>query len=222
MGTKLNLVNQRFGRLLVLEDAGHNASNRTIWKCQCDCGNIYYPTTSALRSGECKSCGCYHKELLGNHRRKHGCSGTLLYKRWKNIRRKCNNPTDHEYNYYGGRGIKVCPEWDNLENGFENFKTWAESNGYAKGLTIDRINNNGDYEPSNCRWTNMKTQGRNRRITRKVEYNGNLITIKELSELYNIDYYLLYDRIIKYNITVEDAIQNLLVNGRPSEISNKA
>lgn len=206
MSTKIDLTNQRFGRLVALEDAGHNSSNKTVWKCLCDCGNIHYATTSDLRRGDSTSCGCFHKEQLGNRRRKHGYSNTKLYKTWKNIRARCNNPNEPNYPRYGGRGIKVCDEW----NDFINFKAWSESNNYNPSLSIDRINNDGNYEPSNCRWVDKTTQIRNRSITRKVEFNGEKITIKELSEKYNVNYFLLYDRIIKYKWSVNDSIQDLL------------
>ena len=206
MGAKLNLLNQRFGRLLVIEEAGRTKSNKVIWKCQCDCGNIHYSTTTDLRHGDCTSCGCYHKEKLGNIRRKHGRTGTRLYKVWIAMKGRCYNPNNLQYSRYGGRGIKVCDEWQD----FEKFETWSNNNGYTSSLSIDRINNDGDYEPSNCRWTDSVTQVRNRSITRKVKYNGEDVTIKELSERYNVNYYNLYDRIVRNKLSIEDAVQDLL------------
>lgn len=206
MSNIADLTNQRYGRLVVLEYAGRTNSNKPLWKCQCDCGNIHITTFASLRSGECISCGCYQKETIGKLRRTHGCSNTRLYKIWKSIRQRCYNTNDAQYFRYGGRGIKLCDEWQD----FVNFKTWSENNGYSSLLTIDRINNDGNYEPSNCRWADMKTQTRNRRNTCKVEYNGNLITVKELSEQYNVNYYKLYDRIIRNKMPVLDALNNLL------------
>lgn len=203
---KLNLIGQRFGRLVVLEEAGYNSSKKIRWKCTCDCGNIHYATTTDLRRGDTKSCGCLKKEITSKRRRKHGGSGTQLYNVWKKIRERCYNPNDVNYHRYGGRGIKLCDEWED----FSNFKTWSDSNGYTSTLTIDRINNDGNYEPSNCRWVDMTTQVRNRSITRKVVYKGENVTIKELSDRYNVNYYLLYDRIVRYKKTVDESLQDLI------------
>lgn len=210
MGKKLNLIGQKFGMLTVIQEAGYNSSKRIRWLCRCDCGKYHYSTTLDLRNGDCVSCGCQKSERIGNYQRKHGDSGTKIYRIWKHFRGRCNNPNDSAYGRYGGRGIKVCKEWDNLNDGFANFKNWAYSNGYDPNLTLDRIDNDGNYEPSNCRWANRTTQARNRSITRKVDFNGNTITIKELSEQYNVNYYLLYDRIVKYKMPIMDAIQDLL------------
>lgn len=112
----------------------------------------------------------YNKfETRNPHFLKHGMSGTKVYKTWHNMRSRCNNPKATKYEIYGGRGIKVCDEW---ENSFHSFYDWCLANGYEEGLTIDRINGDGNYEPSNCRWVDYKVQNNNLSTSVKIYYNG--------------------------------------------------
>lgn len=210
MGKYMDLTGQRYGKLVVLEYAGRNVTGRPLWKCKCDCGNIHYSSTIDLRHGDTISCGCHKAKMVSEINKKHGCSKDVLYKRWKEMRGRCNNPHNAIYYRYGGRGIKVCKEWDDLDNGFEQFKKWAEENGYSPELSIDRIDNNGNYEPSNCRWTDNTTQIRNRSITRKTIFRGEELTIRELADRYHVSYYCLYDRIMKEHKNSELAIYELL------------
>ena len=118
---------------------------------------------------------------IENHKsRSSGLTKTRLYRIWKGIRNRCYNKQSIHYDKYGGAGVRVCREWDE-EEGFYNFLVWSLNNGYADNLTIDRINVYGNYEPSNCRWADMKTQGRNRTISRIYSYQGNVLTLSELS-----------------------------------------
>lgn len=109
-----------------------------------------------------------------------------LYRIWCNMRFRCNKEYNTHYDLYGGRGIKVCQEWDNLNDGFQNFEKWAKQSGYSDDLTIDRINNDGNYEPDNCRWVNMVVQSRNKRNSRIVTFNGETLHIKDMAEKHNI------------------------------------
>lgn len=149
----------RVGRLRVLEQAVFGAG-RTAWKCKCDCGNFTVVRAVHLTRKEVhlrtKSCGCLRHE---GSRRTHGDAGTPLYARWNAMKQRCHNPENRSYPSYGGRGIKVCRSWHR----WESFKAWALANGYAPHLSLDRIDNEGDYKPSNCRWTTHKKQARNRR-----------------------------------------------------------
>ncbi|MBU5486473.1 hypothetical protein KQI86_19415 [Clostridium sp. MSJ-11] len=191
MANFLDLTGKTFGRLKVLGISRQIQSgkrNRYYWNCICKCGNKIETRTDCLTSGNTKSCGCLLSEqalknVVINH--KHKMSGTRLYKTWQNMKKRCINPKDKSYVNYGGRGIKVCDEWS---NSFEHFMKWALSNGYSNNLTIDRIDVSGNYEPSNCRWSNDTEQARNRRSNVLVNYKGKEITLIELSEITGIEY----------------------------------
>ena len=129
--------------------------------------------------------------MQGNY--KHGLRHTVIYDTWRHIRRRCNYPNDKAYKNYGGRGITVCAEW---QNDPVAFYTWAISNGWQKGLSLDRIDNDKGYSPDNCRWTDRKTQSNNRRCTPHITYNGETHTIKEWSEITGIKYHTLFVRIV--------------------------
>lgn len=131
----------------------------------------------------------------------HKMSYTRLYKTWMGMRCRCSYTNDKAYNAYGGKGIKVCDEWQK----FESFRQWALANGYADNLTIDRIDNNGNYEPNNCRWVDRKTQANNRTSNRIITYNNESHTLSEWAEILGIKYETLSARLNKYKWSVEQA-----------------
>lgn len=181
---KSDLTGMKFERLTVLGDGGKDKFNNRLWKCRCDCGEITFATRTALKSGHKRSCGCLMRERVGNMRRIDGRSSDNLYHLYYNIRNRCTNPNDPNYKYYGGRGIALCKEWRD----WESFKDWATLKGYEKGLTLDRIDVNGNYEPSNCRWITQAEQMRNTRKTRFLTYKGETKPLIEWCEILGISF----------------------------------
>lgn len=156
-------IGKRYGRLTVVGFTKRPRRNEIFWRCKCDCGAETVVMPCLMKNGHTQSCGCYMREKNGEREYKHGFSGTRLYNIWVLMKQRCNNPKATHYERYGGRGISVCPEWEV----FENFGEWALANGYDDSLTIDRINNDSIYEPSNCRWVTMKEQSLNRSTNKK-------------------------------------------------------
>lgn len=175
---KLNVeIGQRFGSLVVLKEL--KTSNRNI-KCKCDCGKIIKPRISKLHKGQ-KSCGCM---TVHKGPRTHGMAGTPLFKVWCDIRQRCNNPNIKAYKHYGARGITVCKRWDKFENFLADMGP-----SYRKGLSIDRIDNDGNYGPKNCRWATASQQGRNRRAAGEIKEVGITLTAsgKYLARVWILD-----------------------------------
>lgn len=161
-------VGQRFSRLTAIAPAGHTDDKRPkpCWRFRCDCGNELVARSESVKAGNTISCGCakmLHAREMGRRNRKHGFEGTRLYRIWGAMMRRCYYPQNSRFEYYGGRGIAVTDDWHKLET----FVQWAEANGYADSLTIDRIDPNGNYAPSNCRWITIEDQQSNRRPPRK-------------------------------------------------------
>jgi hypothetical protein len=159
----LDLRGQKFSRLLVLSEWGVKGKDK-YWRCMCDCGKEVIASSNNLRQGRVRSCGCLQKDLISQRdierNTKHNLWGTKLYGVWSAMKSRCLNPNNKNYKYYGARGITVCQEW---KESFKCFYDWAMANRYQEGLTIDRKNNDGNYDPENCQWVSMKIQGNNRR-----------------------------------------------------------
>lgn len=144
-----------------------------------------------MRNGHTKSCGCYHIDKIT----KHGLRYTKLYNVHKAMIDRCYKMNHDSYVNYGGRGIAVCDEWLDSINGTSDFTKWAKENGYETGLTLDRIDNDGNYEPNNCRWVDYKVQNNNTRATVKIEINESIKTLTEWSEISGVNKNTIRDRI---------------------------
>lgn len=177
----LVLTGQRFGRMVVVKCVGKIESGNYLWECRCDCGNVTKVRGGSLTSGNTKSCGCLGRDHRADSVRKHGMANpkTPEYQSWINMRQRVSNPNHARYDAYGGRGIKVCERW----NSFSAFLADMGPRPTPRH-SIDRIDNDGDYCPNNCRWATAFTQNNNRRGLRLITVNGNTKTAREWEDYY--------------------------------------
>jgi hypothetical protein len=180
----INLKGQKFNRLLVVDIHDKNKSGTYRYACKCDCGKDTIVESSKLRNGWTKSCGCLQKETVSKRALKHSLCNHKLYYVLACMKDRCSNPNNARYKNYGNRGISVCEEW---KNDFKCFYDWAMVNGYKEGLHIDRINNNGNYEPSNCRFISFKENMNNTTRNVWIEINGVKKTAAQWGEEANIN-----------------------------------
>lgn len=188
MGKKVEMIGRRFGRLIVLDEDKRDPHGIIYYKCQCDCGTEKIIKGTSLRAGVTVSCGCYNKEVITKENPNYKMR---LYYVYQSIKDRCNNPNNKAFHNYGGRGIKVADEW----NSFDNFKEWAYSHGYKTGLWIERIDNNKDYSPENCRWATVKEQQNNKRVCRFITINGITQTVTQWAEVTGIKRATIYRRL---------------------------
>lgn len=182
-----NVVGKRFNYLTVV-GIGHrvyrkNGNSVIYYRCKCDCGNYTDVSIGDLKKGRIKACGCKRDEYFEKVATMGGESRTTLGSRWRSMKDRCYNPKNVAYKDYGGRGITVCDEW---KNDFLSFKKWALSNGFSEDLTIDRIDVNGNYEPSNCRWVTFAVQSRNKRNNHYVFYKGKKMILTDAANTIGI------------------------------------
>lgn len=197
-----NLIGKQFGELTVL-GISHYKNYAAYMICKCSCGNetiVYYPN---LIRGLTSSCGCLKKKftkdsLYPNY--------TVLWNVWYAMKRRCYCKNESEFHNYGSRGITVCDEW---KDNFQAFYEWAMNNGYKEGLTIDRIDNDGNYCPENCRLATAKQQALNKRNNRHVNFNGRIVTVKEAADILNLDYMKLYNVLYKNGFNFDNALERL-------------
>lgn len=199
-----NLQGSRFGRLIVNSFHHVDKSGHTYWLCICSCGKQKIVRGSHLKTETIKSCGCLAQELrctVGRRQsgqkyrvKTHGQTNTRLYGIWRSMRYRCRNKNARNYSSYGGRGIKVCREWD---SSFTAFYEWSIANGYEDQMSIDRIDNDKGYRPDNCRWTTRKVQQNNRSVNHNIEFQGTTRTIREWEDILGFPKNLLSKRIIR-------------------------
>ena len=198
-----DLTGMRFGRYTVIRRVENDKHANAVWLCRCDCGNEKAVVGSALRKGAVVSCGCYHKEDVSKRFTKHGMAKTRIRNIWNHVKQRCTNPNDRAFPYYGGRGITVCEEW---KNDFVSFYNWAMQNGYTDELTLDRIDTNGNYCPSNCRWVTRKEQQNNTRYVHNYTINGKTKSIAEWCRIYNAPYERVRRRVVDEGWNIVDAM----------------
>ena len=179
----------KHGRLTLISEGIRSLSGKKTWVCLCSCGNTKTILQCSIRSGRTKSCGCLRKETCSKNHTTHGKSDSSTYTVRLNMINRCTKPSDKRYSDYGGRGIKVCDRW--LES-FENF--YEDMGDRPEGMTLDRIDNDGDYSPENCRWATCEEQVCNRRNNILVEYQGDITSFPELCRRFGLDYKKAYQR----------------------------
>jgi len=209
----IDLTGQKFGRLTVIEKAEKTKHGATKWRCKCECGNETFVISDELRKGATQSCGCYKKEIskilakehIAGKNKTHGKTGTLIYKEWSEMKRRCFNSHDTSFQYYGARGITVCEKW---KNDFEAFYEDVSKlpNFGKEGYSLNRIDNNGNYEPDNVGWANDITQANNRRTTILINYNNKKYPLSELARMYRVSSKKLYKRYIVLHWDIEKAL----------------
>ena len=196
-----NHLGQKYGRLLVIEQALSGAGGNSRWLCQCECGKTAIAYGQDLKRGKVVSCGCWNQEK----RTTHGQSRTHIHAVWRMMRDRCNNPNNPAFRHYGGRGIKVCERW----NDFVNFS--ADMGDRPKGYQIERIDNDGDYTPGNCKWATITEQRNNMRSNHILEFNGESHTIAEWSKITGFNWYTIRAR-LKYGWSIERALTQPLMH----------
>lgn len=206
MAKKRELAGQEFGRLLVLYDTSERKDRKIVWHCRCDCGNEVDVIGRSLTAGHTKSCGCLQRQRAAEANTTHGMNRQgerhSIYGVWATMLQRCENPNVSAYRNYGGRGITVCNEWHDPQV----FIEWALSNGWQKGLSIDRIDNDAGYSPDNCRWVTRKVQARNMRSNHLITFNGKTQTMVEWADELDISYGALESRINKLHWPIEHAL----------------
>ena len=208
---QLNLTGERFGKLVAIKTIGKNKNGAYLWQCKCDCGNEIIANVGNLKNGHTKSCGCLRVDRCKTNFTKHGLEHTRLYGIWSDMRLRCYDEKNIAYHRYGGRGITICDEW---KNDVKAFYDWATANGYKDSLTIDRIDNDGNYCPENCRWATVKEQASNRRSNILVTHNGKTQTMKKWANEVGTPYKVVWARMQKLGWSAERALTEPVKKGK--------
>lgn len=202
----IDLTGMKFNRLTAISYIGQGSCGAK-WLFKCDCGREVVTNAYPVKHGQTKSCGCWNEENKHNRYRIHGLTGTRIQVTWSHMKQRCYNPNCREYEHYGGRGISVCEEW---KNSVAEFAKWAYANGYKENLTLDRIDNDGNYEPNNCRWVSMEVQENNKRNNHYYDINDGRYTLSQISKMYDISRNSLYYWINEKGMVPQDAVDMLV------------
>lgn len=202
-----NIIGKKFGKITIIDIDSYNPIK---CKCKCECGNIKIIGLKDLRSGRTVSCGCFARKKNSEIHTIHGKSHSRLFSIWVNMISRCENKNIDTYNYYGKRGISVCCEW---RNDFTKFYEWAVNHGYKDNLTLDRIDNDKNYSPDNCRWATMKEQSNNTRRNRMITYNGETKTLQQWAEKIGLEESTLRSRLNR-GWSVDKAIETPKLRNR--------
>lgn len=197
---KVDLIGQRFERLVVIAEAGRTPTKQTRWLCRCDCGGETTTGTTKLRSGHSRSCGCLKREVTAERARKNGLSSGgrhPLMDVYSNMVARCHNEDDHAFPRYGARGVRVCERWRFGEAGQTGFALFVDDMGPrpSSRYTLERVDNDGSYHPGNCIWAARKRQARNRRSNHLVECDGEMVALSEYCERKGLRFTLINQRI---------------------------
>lgn len=207
---------EKIGRLTIIRRADDRfdsrGKSRIYWLCECECGTIKEVRGDSLNGNHTVSCGCFHKDQVSKahietraSQNTYGESRERIHNIWYLMKYRCEDPTSPAYHNYGGRGIKLCEEWADEVQGYFRFKEWALNNGYDETLTIDRIDNNGNYSPENCRWADDYIQRNNRRNNIQIEYGGRVQTLSQWARELGVPMKNLHNRIRVLGWDVERA-----------------
>lgn len=210
-----DLIGKKFNKLTIIERCGSDNSYHKLYKCKCDCGNYAVLRGTNIIRGVTKTCGCLIIETNTKRLTRHGKYGTRIYRIWNGIMTRCSHSAK-SHPRYSGRGIDVCDEW---RSDFVNFYNWAMKNGYNKELSIDRIDNNGNYEPTNCKWSTNKEQARNNSRNVMIKYKGMTKCINEWAEYFGIT-----ENSIRYRLRKKwsmDKIESTKMAGSNRKINNE-
>lgn len=204
-------IGKRFGRLTIVDFTHAEPPYRGWWwVCQCDCGNTRTLIPGDVKQGKTRSCGCLHDEVCTEKATKFKYSvinHKRLYSIYNGIKKRCCKESEPRYKDYGARGIRMCDEWLNPINGFDNFVEWSLANNYDDEMTIDRIDVDGNYEPMNCRWIPLTEQALNKRDTLWVTYKGEHIPLMVLCDRLGVNYDTVHNRVYSLNWSIERAVE---------------
>lgn len=205
MKKRIDRIGEVIGRLTIIDIApdrfDKRGKPRQYWVCRCECGAVKEIRNDGLNGKRTMSCGCLQRDRASQINRgrtdgfKYGDSRERIHNIWYLIKFRCEDPASPSFHNYGGRGIRMCEEWSDGITGYFKFKEWSLNNGYREGLSIDRINNNGDYSPENCRWVDTYTQGNNKRNNVLIEYGGRTQTLSQWARELGVPTKNLHNRI---------------------------